>query len=440
MFLMVILVISSVGLYCVFLNRNFLSPTMVLFAIFIVCTFFAMLGNQEWEVKIPDVTYSVILSGLYAFAAGEVTVDLVFNNGKVSRRFVQCEDSGAYYCIPRLLVVFTTIAGVVVFYLYFRKMNTIASAYGYSGAVSFMALSYAKAGLLDGANLGKGISTAANLVYGIGFNCIFAFCYNINCGRKHVNGEIYILLPCIPQLLCYAVSGSRNGFITIISFAFFVYFITYYKTHDIKKKGTMGIGKIIVIISIVLYVFYGLFQLLGIALGKTGVRTPLEMLYLYAGSSIPALGKYLGGCGQKSACFGNESFVGIVNWFHRFFGTPEGLKNFEHMRFANSSTTNIYTCFRAYIDDFGYLGSILIMYLNGFIHKYYFEKIRKRISVGLLVIIYSYFMYYHISSIFAASTTIYLLSNTQISQFIWIISVYLLMRKQFIRNDYLIAQ
>lgn len=75
------------------------------------------------------------------------------------------------------------------------------------------------------------------------------------------------------------------------------------------------------------------------------------------------------------------------------------------------------------------------MFLNGFLHKYYFEKIRKRQSIGLLVIIYSYFMYYHISSIFAASTTIYLLSNTQLSQFIWIVSVYVFMRKQYFKND-----
>lgn len=432
---MVVLVISTVALYYVFLNRNFLSPTLILFAMFIFCTFFAILGNQEWKVEIPDITYIAIMSGLFAFAAGEITVDVAFNNGRVSRRFSQCENNGSFYNIPLVLSIMTACFGVFIFYLYFRKMNAIASSFGYSGAMSFMALSYAKAGLLDGASLGKGISTAVNLVYGIGFNSIFAFCYNINCSKKATKKELYMLLPCIPQLLCYAVSGSRNGFITIMSYAFFVYFITYYKTHDITSKKTMGIGKVMVIICALLCAFYGLFQLLGVALGKTGVRTPLEMLYLYAGSSIPALGKYLRGGVQTSACFGNETFVGIVNWFHRFFGTPEGLKNFEHVRFANSSTTNIYTCFREYIDDFGYIGSILLMFLNGFLHKYYFEKIRKRQSIGLLVIIYSYFMYYHISSIFAASTTIYLLSNTQLSQFIWIVSVYVFMRKQYFKND-----
>ena len=292
---MVVLVISTVALYYVFLNRNFLSPTLVLFAMFIFCTFFAILGNQEWKVEIPDITYIAIMSGLFAFAAGEITVDITFNNGRVSRRFNQCENDGNFYNIPFVLSIMTACFGVFVFYLYFRKMNAIASSFGYSGAMSFMALSYAKAGLLDGASLGKGISTAVNLVYGIGFNCIFAFCYNINCSKKATKKELYMLLPCIPQLLCYAVSGSRNGFITIISYAFFVYFITYYKTHDITSKKTMGIGKVMVIICALLCAFYGLFQLLGVALGKTGVRTPLEMLYLYAGSSIPALGKYLRG-------------------------------------------------------------------------------------------------------------------------------------------------
>ena len=434
-FLMAVLILSTIALYYVFLNRNFLSPTFILFAMFIFCTFFAILGNQEWKVQIPDVTYVAIISGLFAFAAGEVCVDVAFNNGRVSRRFCHCENDSNYYSIPRSLPLIGALLGLIVFFMYFRKMNSIASSFGYSGAMSFMALSYAKAGLLEGASLGKGISTAVNLIYGIGFNAIFAFCYNINCCKKSTKQMWYILLPCIPQLLCYATSGSRNGFITIIVYAFFVYFITYYKTHDIASKRTMGIGKIMIIICGLLCAFYGLFQLLGVALGKTGVRTPLEMLYLYAGSSIPALGKYLGGGYKPSACFGNETFVGIVNWFHRFLGTPEGLKNFEHVRFANSSTTNIYTCFREYIDDFGYLGSIFLMFINGFLHKYYFEKIRKRKSIGLLVIIYSYFMYYHISSIFAASTTIYLLSNTQLSQFIWIVSVYLLMKKQYLKRD-----
>lgn len=429
---MTVLVVSAVTLYYVFLNRNFLSPTLILFVMFILCTFFAILGNKEWKVVIPDITYFIILSGLFAFAAGEITVDVIFNNGRVSRRFNQHENDGTFYCIPRLFSFVMTFFGIVVFYLYFRKMNLIASSFGYLGSMSFMALSYAKAGLLDGASLGKGISTAVNLVYGIGFNCIFVFCYNVNCCKKAAKRELHILLPCIPHLLCYAISGSRNGFITIISFAFFIYIITYYKTHDITNKKTMGIGKVMVIICVLLCLFYALFQLLGIALGKTGVRTPLEMLYLYAGSSIPALGKYLQEGIQTSACFGNETFVGIVNWFHRFFGTPEGLKNFEHVRFANSSTTNIYTCFREYIDDFGYIGPVFLMFISGFLHKYYFEKIRKRKSIGILLIIYCYFMYYHISSIFAASTTIYLLSNTQLSQLLWIVLVYFLMQKQYL--------
>lgn len=432
--MLIILIICTLFLYYILLNRDFLSPTFIIFAMFILCSFFALLGNESWGVDISLITYIAIFSGLFSFTFGEVFVDIAFHGGKVSRCFRQCPDGNRYYKFPRIVILIVLIVGIFVFYMYFRKMNAIASSFGYSGGLSFMALSYAKAGLLDGAVLGKVLSTSVNLVYGIGFNCIFALCYNVLVCNRKTKRECCLLLPVIPQLLCYAVSGSRNGFITITVFTFFCFFLLYYKTHDIKNKKSIGIKKVIVIIAVVFFAFFELFQFLGVFLGKTGVRTPLEMLYIYAGSSIPALSKYLSGGVVKSASIGNESFVGIANWFYRLFGTVEGLKNFEHIRFANTSTTNIYTCFREYIDDFGYIGSCFIMFVLGFVHKYYYEKIKRRKNAGLLVILYSYFMYYHVSSIFAASTTIYLFSNTQLSQMIWIVGIYFVFNNFFLRK------
>lgn len=433
--MLVILIFLTLVLYYVFLNRDFMSPSVVLFVMFIFSAFFGLLGNKKWNVEINIMTYVAVITGLIAFAFGEIFVDIIFHRGTVRRSYAQIESNGTYFKLPHTLISFFFIFGLVVFYIYFKKMNLIALSYGYSGGLSMLALSYAKSGLLEGANLGKVVSISVNLIYGLCYISIFAFCYNVNIVGKSVRKEIYFLLPVVPALLCHAVSGSRNGFITIIVYSFFCFFLLYYKTHTVVRRDFISLKKVIFIVGISFIAFYGLFQLLGIYLGKTGIRTPLEMLYLYAGSSIPALGKYLGEGIKNSTTFGSETFVGIVNWGHRLLGTPEGVKNLEHVRFSNSSTTNIYTCFREYIDDFGYAGSMCIMFFNGFLHKYYYNKIKKRKSVGILYVIYSYFMYYHVSSIFAASTTIYLLSSTQLSQFIWIVFFYCLFIKCFRKFD-----
>ena len=405
---------------------DFMSPAFILFLVFSFSSFMGILGNQEWGVNIRLATIAVVLMGLISFFVGEVFVDQLGANMGV--RIYKMDYSKKYYKVKWLYILIFLVVGLVVFYFYYKKINEIASLYGYRGEMSFSSLSYAKLGLGEGAQIGTVLTIAVNIVYAVGYCCIYMFCYNVTICNMLKRKNFYLLLPIIPQLLCNSISGSRNGFITVFVVFFFCYNLMYYKVNGFSFRAK-DLSKLFKILIIVLPLFYLVFQLLGIFLGKTSVRTPLEMLYLYTGSPMPALGKYMNTGVQNSEFIGQETFVGIANWIHRIFGTPAGVKIFEHVRFANDSTSNIFTCFRGYLDDFGYFGYFLVPMVCGFAYKFYYLKIKTTRKIGIGILIYSYFIYYLVSDVFACSTTIYFLSSAQLSQFLWIFIMYYLFKK-----------
>ena len=328
--LTIILTFMLIAYYYIFCKKDILSPTLILFAAFTFTSFFGVLGNTNWNVNISVSIYFIVISGLIAFALGEITIK-ISNSVKEIDECVFNRYEKKNYKISIGIIVLFTLFGMIIFYLYLKKMNVIASKYGFLGSLSFSALEYAKVGLSDGVDIGY-ISYLVNFVYATGYVSIYCFCYESILNKDTIKQNIYLLMPCIPQLLCHAISGSRNGFITFIVYFFFCYFLIYYKVYPRKDKDTISTRKIIAIIVSSMIVFFALFQFLGEFLGKTGVRTPLEMLYLYTGSSIPALSKYVENGVIHSNFFGSESFVGIVNHFHRIFGTPAGVKVLNHVR------------------------------------------------------------------------------------------------------------
>src|SRR5699024_6106445 len=121
----------------------------------------------------------------------------------------------------------------------------------------------------------------------------------------------------------------------------------------------------------------------------------VEKISIYAGSSIKALDIYLQQPNNNGAeAFGQETLINIYGFLSKInISVPVTSRHLEFVQFGDYLTTNIYTALRRYINDYVFVGMVMLQYLIGcFFGGFYF--IVKYLKVNLIwILIYSYFFY-----------------------------------------------
>ena len=177
-------------------------------------------------------------------------------------------------------------------------------------------------------------------------------------------------------------------------------------------------------LSILLYSF----ALLGTFTKKVDEGDFLNPICIYTGSSIIALDDWL----QRDQIFsiehlGTESFSGVLKIGRFLQGektkiAPDGSNFVRKGKFS----TNIYTGFRAYLSDFGWLGLFIICFFLGLVFRYAYQYVLKR-PTTISVLIYTYFFIDFLYLLFAQSITSNLMTPTSFMGIVWIILVYFFM-------------
>jgi oligosaccharide repeat unit polymerase len=276
---------------------------------------------------------------------------------------------------------------------------------------------------------GNSGSTIVNIlvfaVRGIGFICSSVFINNIfSCGKLTlgIKKNFILLIPIITLLFSTVLSTARNGFIGIIIMFFFYVF------DCVRIKQKLKIGKIFKWGVVLIAVFLAVFSALGSSRGQSAT---LDTICIYAGSSIVAFSVWFSkGMNGSGSLFGSESFVGIHELIARFFPNYKDLSLFDKfITFPNGSQTNIYTAFKAWIADFGWLGCLIFCLLIGFFFGIiYLKTIYKKYDFRtcLFRCVYAYFLYYLIYSFATPELTTSFLSVTQLMEFFFILVFYYL--------------
>lgn len=102
--------------------------------------------------------------------------------------------------------------------------------------------------------------------------------------------------------------------------------------------------------------------------------------------------------------FGSYTFTSIRN----LFGSPKVFPMgtyYDYYKYNNQLTTNIYTIFRGLINDFGFFGTVLFMFISGLIsHAFYYQMLIKnsRLAKAIFVVTVVYIEGSYLASIFMA--------------------------------------
>jgi len=137
-----------------------------------------------------------------------------------------------------------------------------------------------------------------------------------------------------------------------------------------------------------------LFSALRWLVGRTNGADFFSYITSYAGGSIQLFDLYLKNPAPSNGVFGQETFRGIVSAIGRHFDNSLTFSWQLEFRYSNGIMLgNVYTAFRYWIYDFGYVGWLIMLVLYAFIFTSLHKHVKTHNPVGrfdAVLVVYAY--------------------------------------------------
>lgn len=428
LFLLLILESIIFSLVFLFTDRDVLSPSCIMCAMFVVSTIFALLNVNQWRIDFGFSSLMIISSGLLVAVITELFCKTFWQRKSIISEDI---DDNHPISIRNYVVILFIAFNIVVSYLYFRAIRSIV---GNSSSIGMMFAMYRNMGVDDLAGraterVGGLLNQLLKITKATGYVGIYVLIYNIlNGGKEKAKQNILLGILCVTSLLHAVMIASRGGILMYLSNILIVYYILWH-----QKKGwgrnlswkVIKYGIIGIIIGIPVF-YYSAFLI-----GRKNTLNIMDYVSTYIGGSIALFDLYLKDP-IPAVQFGEESLFNLKKIFNALgFGSASTSYNLES-RYLGSIRSNVYTFFRRPLHDFGLFGmyvfTILVIILFCWI---YYRKIRwkeKTTKTDCWVLIYGYLYYWmFVSSILQYSVSY--VSFGCVTTIVIILVLYLLITK-----------
>lgn len=225
---------------------------------------------------------------------------------------------------------------------------------------------------------------------GIAYLSILAIWLNIMAHqyKEVIKWGCFVLLF-IPFLV---LTGGRQQFMYLVMFSMVSFFLVYRKKH----KGASSLSKELAIIGIAIVAFMVCFLGIGIINGKIGSnKSFIDVLVHYAGTNISAFDVYINEMTIPDTPYiGATTLTPVYGFLHAHgFNVPQFFQYITLFTAFGPVTTNVYTAFYRYINDFGYFGCALIMFLMGFFYTFLYRQLYHYGLKNWMILIYASIAY-----------------------------------------------
>lgn len=347
-------------------GNDLLSPSIAFTLPFIVSNCFLIINVNSWNISIQSRTFFVILTGICALFLGELITRTYFIDKHKKHSKTVSKGYFSQVLEPKKIATnLIIIYMLVILVWYFHHVYTTAMLFQKTNIPLLGAYRRAEKAINPILRLGITSSLAIAYFY------LLAFLDNyINLGIKKMKYLIPVLLFFIMSIL----SSGRMDVLYLIISGLSVSYILYKKKYGWRNTLNLKFFRIGVLFFLL---FFVVFYFLGMLTGKSNNDSFFNIISLYAGSSIAALDSFLVDFDYDIANFGSETLHGVTNFF-RIFGVEITLTGDRILEFVHLGTmphsTNIYTAFRRLLNDYGYLGMILIQFFTGIFYSVIYLK------------------------------------------------------------------
>lgn len=395
LFLAVFITIIFVGFSYIISGKDLMAPSFVIFSVFLLSLIFNVLNYSKWNVDIGSTYILVLFLGFFATVFGEVAGKTV-GKGMTKKDFL----SGVYdIALSKKTVIAIIVCMLLFSIVYFKEAMRIALLYGNLNLQSpLQAIRNATYSVGSVADLDQGMPTW--VLHGtlmckiLAYIFMYIFAYKVvytNDGKK-VKANMIYLAPCLIYLIQSILSTSRSQILYFFAGAVYIYYLLYYckngKINQKTKKKFIKYGILAVMMFCVIFYF------LGYLTKKSDSLTFIDNISIYIGGSQVSFNNWLEKYdGSLTSYFGEETLVGIRKIFFKL-GLADSYK-VRHLEFIHFGTCrgNVYTAFRRYISDFGYMGMCIMQFLSTFVLSVIYFSIKKKRRPSGMIILYGYIAY-----------------------------------------------
>lgn len=407
--LLVIFIAMLIGTYYLF-DKEVIEPAIIFVSAYSLSIFCACLNVTKWNIKLSPITFLILLIGALEFITISYCIHKNYKNKdlKKSKKISEIKITKGKL---NLSIFISSLALILLIYNVIYIANKYGNYNNYNNISEMLRIFKDYTSYKGIVKLNFIVRTLLKIVIANAYINIFIFINNIIVSKKKTIEKIkenikYIICPII-YLICSLLQSNRSGVIDytlmILTMSLILYLMKSNWKEKIKVKKLMIIGIIFSIILVLFYLIAGL-------VGRENEKNMFDYITFYVGGSIECLNQYVKSP-VKTKVIGEETFHNLLTNLNTMHITDFDLNPSIHLEFRYYKKTmigNIYTAYRRWIHDFGYIGALVLNGIMAIFFNIFYNKIKynnyKKEKIMLLIIIYSYMsysIYYHpLDSIF----------------------------------------
>ena len=365
---------------------DFMQPCVIVVGMMTLSTLFALLTSEMWQLKMSVEGFLLIALSMLAFLGGSRFARRCFGNDDSLPPL----ETARVYKVSPIKMMLTLALMLAMFWCNLQTIYALSIEYGntegYFGMIRTIRPFIERNELV----FDRWISYRNQIAQAIAYVFFYMFAYNRICARVR---SLHLLLPVAFYMPFPILSTARLAVFFPAIYIIAVTIILYQKRNRFMPAAKFNAMKYLIGGGIV---FIAIFFVMGALTGKTisDRRTPFIILAHYIGLSIPALDALVHQSIVETAYIGSHSLHGIYRALQKIDPTAPSVPLFDPLvRFADIDT-NVYTALGHYFIDFGFVGTVLIMWILGAFYTFFYNAVKRRQkNFALLLMCYGAFCY-----------------------------------------------
>ena len=371
-----IITLSFLGALSLCANkRNIMAPTNMVCAVFLVGAFFALIEAKSWGYSFENITTIIIGLSILSMIFGGLVANFLYT--KIEKTLNDKRFKAVEVKTPSVasILILTAVLFCTAYIYYMDSYEAIIATGQQISKTDVISVSrLTKAMSLYDVFHYKRINTYLQYFRkAVSYVCIYVFLLNVIIKRESLIKRIYLLFPVIPFIMTVFFTGWRQEYIFLVTYTVTVFGILFIRGNGNGLK-TFVILLMIAAGSIISLAFTFILIRTMLKGAWTGLEDAIRYFAVYSGGGIVEFNELLKEPIQHPEIFGLHTLQNIYSKLRRLgLDAPDITVYIYEFRAAGNLWTNIYTAFRRYIEDYGYIGCYCICFFIGLIYTFAFD-------------------------------------------------------------------
>lgn len=355
-----ILLVELTIIYC-WNGKNVVSPSFIGCSLFLFSTLMYLVGSDFYRYELHFNTIATIVTLIMCIFLGESFARKIkikkieYYNNEFKKETI-CSNKWVVFILS-LFVLVISVSYFYVVYIFSLKMGNSPGNFLTMGTYTRSALYQG----LDTVQLPFIISQGVVVTECIVWLCVYCICYNRNVSGKFDKRFMWPIVCYVPQLFA---NDSRTILLKMISVISIIVFTFTKQKVNWSSKGNRKIVKYAIM---VIALFIVVFRVLGYRTGTNDLNSNvMNNIIEYTSAGLVGLDKYLNLGESENTLWGESTLKSVYNIFRQWGMDIPKVDSFEPFYTFYGGDSNIYTTFKAYIHDYGFVGAMLAMVLWGY--------------------------------------------------------------------------